>query len=303
MVTAATARANRVRRQRLLLALGVLILLGAGAYLYLKQPSAPRAEPQPNGTIAVPVAARALNKGTEMSGPGLIRPLYLRPEQVPPAALLKPNQINGRVTRESLRPGDYFSEHNLAPSGAPSGFSGLVSPGRRIVVVESTQIVGTAGFVREGDYVDILAMSQQGLGNAPRPTGGGTTIEGGGVQPGAGGAVAGANAASRPQATGIPSVSATLLAEGARVVIAPARPTGPRQPHFTVLEMAPQEAHVTTLAMAAGQVLRLVYRPFNDETRVSREVTVAENTRPPRDPRLVEVLDGVERTVVRATLD
>lgn len=301
MVTAATARANRVRRQRLLLGLGLLMLVGAAAYVYLKQPSAPAVQPQPKGTIAVPVAARALNKGTELEGAGKIRPMYLRPEQVPPAAILRTGQIQGRVTREALRPGDYFSESNLAPTGAPAGFSGLVSPGKRIVVIDSSQIIGTLGFVREGDYVDLLAISQRVVGGAGVRPPAGTTVQGGGSQPGAGGA----RSAPPPGGAtgGNQSVTATLVAEAVRIVIPPARPASRLQPHFTVLEMAPQEAHVTTLAMAAGQLLRMVYRPFNDDSKVLPEHPVRENTRPPRDPMMIEVLDGVERSIVRATLD
>lgn len=302
MATAASIRANRMRRQRVLLGLGLLLLIGAGIFLYWRD-TGRKPEPirQPPGTITVPVAARALNKGTELAGSNLIRPMFLRPEQVPPAAILKPALIQGRVMREALRPGEYFSESSLAPSGAPAGFSGLVSPGRRIVVVDSTDIAGVQGFVREGDYVDILALSQAATGlNARRAAG--TTVEGGGVQPGGGGAArrppAGAGAAAA-----IPTVTAALLAEGARVVVAPRGTPQPRTRQYTVLEMSPQEAHVTTLAMSAGQILRLVYRPFNDESRVARDDGPAAFTRPPRDPVVVEVIDGVNRSVVRTTLE
>ena len=300
MATAATARANRIRRQRLLLGLALLLLVGGGAYYYLAKPQPPKAAPQPNGTIAVPVAARAINKGTEMTGAGLIRPMFLKPEQVPPGALLRTGMIQGRVTREGMRPGDYFSESNLAPTGAPAGFSGLVSPGRRIVVIDSTNIVGTRGFVREGDVVDLLAITG-GPGAVPPRRAAGTSMEGGGVQPGAAGAIR--QPPANPAAGDLSATSATLVAEGARVVIPPAARPVRGQPHFTVLEMKPEEAHVATLVIATGQQMRMVYRPFNDSSVVLRHEPLEANTRAPRDPLMVEMIDGVTRSVVRATLD
>jgi Flp pilus assembly protein CpaB len=296
-----TLRARRARRQRILLILAALLLVGGAAYwyLYLRKPKA-RIEPQPPGTIAVPVAAKQLAKGIELAGAGLIRPMYLRPELVPPAALLKTSQVQGRVTREPLRAGDYFSEENLAPTGAPPGFSGLARPGKRIVVIESTAIVGALGYIRDGDHVDVLAIAQQGTRGAARPGQSNTTIAGGGVQPGAAGAVAGGQTAGGASVGAIPAVSATLVAEGARVILVPK----PGKTQFTVLEMEPQDAHVTTLAMASNQLLRFVYRPFNDESRVPRDLPrLATETRPPRDSRLVEVLNGTSRSIERTTLD
>ena len=296
VTTVITARQRRDRNQRIALLTGAVLLVGGGLWYLLRgEARAPAVEKQPLGTIAVPVAAKPLPKGRELEGPGLIRPMYLRPEQVPPAALLKTNQIVSRVTRESLKAGDYFSEENLTAAGAPPGFSGLVRPGSRIVVIETTRIAGVVGYMREGDLVDVMALSQSG-GAGARPAGG-PTIEAGGTQPGAGGQLAGGG--TRASGGALPGLTATLIAQGARVVIVPK----PGKNQFAALEMAPDDAHLLTMVMSTNQVLHFVYRPFNDDTRVSPDNPALAETRPPRDSRTIEMIEGVDRSVLRTTLN
>ncbi|HOX67305.1 MAG TPA: Flp pilus assembly protein CpaB [Burkholderiaceae bacterium] len=297
VTTVITARQRRARNQRIVLLTAAVLLVGGGLWYLLRgEERAPAAEKQPLGTIAVPVAARPLPKGRELEGPGLIRPMYLRPEQVPPAALLKTNQIVSRVTRESLKAGDYFSEENLTAAGAPPGFSGLVRPGSRIVVIETTRIAGVIGYMREGDLVDVMALSQS-AGAGARP-GGGPTIEAGGTQPGSGGQAAGSGAA-RGGGGSLPGLTATLIAQGARVVIVPK----PGKNQFAALEMAPEDAHLLTMVMSTNQVLHFVYRPFNDDSRLDADSPALAETRPPRDSRTIEMIEGVNRSVLRTTLN
>ena len=291
------------------LAGAAVLVLGAAIWFFTRSsaPPAPAAPVRPPGTIAVPVAARAITKGTELEGNGLIRPMYLRPEAVPEDAILQPNGILSRVTRQSLRPGEYFSEGKLAPPGAPRGFSGLLSPGHRMVVMDMGPLVGVAGQMREGDVVDIYALSAPAL-----PAAGGRSASlnavGNSVQPGGGGAIAraGAGAGGPP-----PTMSAVLIAQTVRVVNAPAAPPrtppnrrAPPPPPLAALEVHEEDAPQLQIAIHAGQRLQVVYKPFAEARRVS-EATPADDrvVRAVADRQVIEVIEGTDRRITRSVMD
>lgn len=301
------------RRKRgtspLILPLAALVLAAVGGaiwYFTRGEPARPAAPVRPAGTVAVPVAVRALPKGTEMEGPGLIRPMYLRPEQVPPDAILQPNSLLNRVTQVSLRPGEYFSESKLAPVGAPNGFSGLLRPGFRMVVMNAAALGGVSRFLREGDVVDIVATSGGAPGGRNRNN---TNLvaTGNSLQPGTAAPSvrnAQANAANAATEQGL-----ALVAQAVRVVIAP--PPPPRQQQRNrrapppsqemALEVHEDDAPTLQLAMVSGRVLQVVHRPFNDVERV--DPTEARLARMPRDPRVIEIIEGGGRRTVAASYD
>lgn len=304
------ATANRRRRgpNPLILPLAAVGVLLAGAAVWYftvgRKPPPPAGPVRPPGTIAVPVAARAINKGTEMEGPGLIRPMYLRPEAVPDDAILQPNSVLSRVTRVSLRPGEYFSESKLAPPGAPRGFSGLLSPQHRMVVMDMGNLMGVIGQMREGDVVDIYSFSAPNVA-APARRGGSTAV-GNSVQPGAGGAINRGGAAAGPP----PTFSAVLIAQNVRVVNPPPRPPArrdrrnPAPPPVAALEVHEDDATQLQIAINTNQRLQVVYKPFAEARRVSENTPEDDRvTRAYRDPKLIEIIENTDRRVTTAVMD
>lgn len=302
------ATANRRRRgpNPLILPLTVLGLALAGAAVWYftvgRKPPPPSAPPRPPGTIAVPVAARAISKGTEMEGPGLVRPMYLRPEAVPDDAILQPNGVLSRVTRVSLRPGEYFSEAKLAPPGAPRGFSGLLAPHHRMVVMDMGNLMGVIGQMREGDVVDIYSFSAPTAGAAPRRS---ANALGSSVQPGGGGLVNRGGAGGPP-----PTFSAVLVAQNVRVVNAPPRPPAQRNrrnpppPPVAALEVHEDDAAQLQIAINTNQRLQVVYKPFAEARRVSEDSPEDDRViRAFRDPKLIEIIERTDRRVTNAVMD
>ncbi|MCL4235916.1 MAG: hypothetical protein KJ042_15505, partial [Deltaproteobacteria bacterium] len=57
-------------------------------------------------------------------------------------------------------------------------------------------------------------------------------------------------------------------------------------------QMKPDDAHITTLSLAAGTSLRLVFRPFNERERVRAERPIDEFTHVTADVRRIEVING-----------
>lgn len=313
-----TLRMRQRRRQRLVILAVAFLLLAAGAawYWYLGTRSEPpRREQQPPGTVSVPVAAGDIALGEAIS-PRHLRSRYLPPAAVPPDAIVRPSQLAGRVLVRRAPAGAYFREDDLAPIGAPASLSGLAKPGMRIVVVEADQLSAVPGYIRPGDRVDVLAISYGATMNpanlrAQRLAASPNTVEGGGSQPGD------PNAASRrtrrPGAGMMlgpeTQMVAKLVSEDAEVLRAPsapprpgANPRAPRERHL-VLQMKPDDAHTTTLSLAAGNSLRLVFRPFNERDRVRAERAIDEFTHVTADIRRIEVINGVSRGFEQTTLD
>lgn len=302
-----SARVRQRRRRRMvILSMSMLLLLGIAYYAYLlMQPPEPQAPRRPPGTIEIPVAARDVPMGEAVLRANL-RPQYVSPSAVPPDALVQIFQIAGRVAMRRIPAGAYLKEEDLAPVGAPAGLSGLARPGTRVVVVEASRIGGYPEFLRSGDRVDVLAIDT-GVSQNARPTGAAAsanTRQGGGTQPGDPNSPARAGRRGQGNTT---AVAATLVAEDAEVLQAPApvqRPQRGRvQEQQLVMQMMPDDAHVTTLALAAGQSVRLVYRPYNDRVRTTPSVPVDKYTHAPRDPRRIEVIYGVTRASETTSVD
>lgn len=314
-----TLRMRQRRRQRLIILAAAFLLLAAGAAWFWysgTRSEPPRREEQPPGTVSIPIAAADIALG-EAIRPQFLRQRYVLPAQVPADAVLRPAQLAGRVVLRRVPAGAYFTLADLAPAGAPASLSGLAKPGMRIVVVEAEQLAAVPGFIKAGDRVDVLAISFGGAmtpGNARlnRLRGSVNTVEGGGSQPGD------PNARARQIARGQfgvmagtdSQIVAKIVGEDAEVLQAPAptpqpanRRVRPSADRHLVLQMKPDDAHVTTLALASGHGIRLVFRPFNERERVRAERKVDEFTHVSVDARRVEIINGVSRGYEQTTLD
>lgn len=292
---------QRRRRRMIIIGMVLLLILGAAYYAYLfTQPKAPAVPVRPPGTIEVPVAARDVPMGDAILR-GNLRPMYVPPAGVPADAIVQFSQVYGRVAMRRIRAGAYLREADLAPPGAPAGLSGLARPGTRVVVVEAGRIGGYPGFLRPGDRVDVLSISTgvTSVGPASPLEASSATVQGGGAQPGD------PNARSRRgrnQQFNPNSIAATLVAEDAEVMQVPNVRARPNEQQL-VLQMMPDDAHVTMLVLASGQSVRLVYRPFNERARTTPSTPIDKYTHTPKDPRQIEMIHGVTRVREITSLD
>jgi len=315
-----TLRMRQRRRQRLIILAAAFLLLAAGAaYFWYSgtRSEPPRREEQPPGTVSIPIAAADIPLG-EAIRPQLLRNRYVPPAQVPADAVLRPQQLAGRVVVRRIPAGAYFTQDALAPVGAPASLSGLAKAGMRIVVVEAEQLSAVPGYIKPGDRVDVLAISVGGLSSPvsarlQRLQGSANTVEGGGSQPGDPNAPARRLARTQANFAGADTqIVAKLVGEDAEVLQAPATPppaaaanrrARPPADRHLVLQMKPDDAHTTTLALAAGQGIRLVFRPFSERERVRAERPVDEFTHVSVDARRIEIINGVSRGYEQTTLD
>jgi pilus assembly protein CpaB len=106
-------------------------------------------------TTPVVVAAKDIAPGSSLEG-NLLKVVQWPQDARVEGAILDPEQLQGRVARTSLAPGEVILESKLAPKGAPGGLAGIIQPDRRAVTVKVDEASGVAGFVLPGNRVDVL---------------------------------------------------------------------------------------------------------------------------------------------------
>lgn len=95
-----------------------------------------------------------------------ITPEMLQVKQVPaeymqPGAISDQKLVAGIVTREQIIAGEQVTERRLLIPGKTAGFSGIIPKDKRAVTVAVTEVTGVAGFVKAGDYVDVITTFDQ----------------------------------------------------------------------------------------------------------------------------------------------
>lgn len=114
--------------------------------------------PAENGRYAVVIAGRELPPSLPIK-PEDLYVEYLR--QVPPQTYGRVEELVGKRPMVSIPVGAMITEAAMLPGG---DLSKLVRPGERAMAIAVDEVVGGGGFVRPGDFVDVLlyVKSQSG---------------------------------------------------------------------------------------------------------------------------------------------
>lgn len=294
-------RARQQQRQRMMMILVFLLVAGGALFYFLSsKPEAAKKvkAPPPKGAVAIPVARDDIPLGKRISN-NMIMMTYRSPREVPADALLSRDEFVGRYTTKPVLAGQYFQQEDVGADGAVGGFSAMATHGKRLIVINANLFPGSIETLKVGDHVDLLAF--QGFkasaagNNKPKRNSGALD----GAQPGQ---PARKNTATNNKTSGsqlvdpVSPASATLIAENAEVMSVPSRKRAARRGGgggFIVFQMSPQDAHVTSLMIASDVMLRTVFRPFGDNTRLTPDKPLAITTRLPKavlDPELIQVI-------------
>lgn len=299
---------SRARQQRIIIifiVLALLLLIGGAFAIMGGGEKQKNAEPaRPVGLVAVPVASQNINLGQRISA-AFVTIKYMQPSEVPESAIIRADYVVGRYATKPIPVATYFKEDNISAPDVSGGYSAVAKPGKRVVVINANQLPGVIGTIRVGDHIDLLAIGATDRANAPaldpQAAKDQRRVEYmlGGTQPGTppGGRNRNNNANTNNNPAGL---TATLISENAEVMSVPTRA---KDKDLVVLQMSPQDAHVTTLMVAAGANLRVVFRPSNDDETILAEREVAITTRMPKpepDPDQVSIIVGSNRANTRA---
>jgi len=77
-------------------------------------------------------------------------------EVVPPRAVGGIQEVDGRVVKVPISQGSPVQSTMLAPEGTAAGLSGILEDGKRALTVKVDEVAGVAGFIHQGDHVDVL---------------------------------------------------------------------------------------------------------------------------------------------------
>ena len=184
-------------------------------------------------TKKIAVAAVKLGLGTQIKAEQVS--LAEWPESLLPRGTFhEVEKLVGRVTIAEIFPGEPILEARLAPEGSAAGLPAIIPPGMRAMTVKVDEVIGVAGFVAPGTYVDVVATVVEGTGQ---------------------------NAVSR-----VILQNVKVLASGQRMET---QKDGQAIEVKTVtLQVTPEEAEILALASNAGK-LQLVMRNTVDRETVS----------------------------------
>lgn len=228
-------------------AVAIMIVLGV-----VKRAEEKVAESQiPMDTVVAVVAARDLNVGVTI-GPDDIVETHLVPSLLPElGTFASVDMVVGRTPRERVLANEIVREQRLALADAGIGLNALVEPGRRAMSVSVDSQSGVAGFIRPGNYVDVIVTI--------RPDGRDNTTK---------------------------WVSNTFL-QGAKVLavgrkmndeeqgkLPESRTTSVREKPTVTLELEPDDAEALALASSKGDI-HIVLRNDVDITAVETQGTYA----------------------------
>src|SRR5437879_5719731 len=152
------------RTPRLLLALVLGAVAAGGVFLYVSslqqqadvaQLAANKVIPRSPALVAkVNIAARSPLSADDFE----IKELPA--EAVPANIVISPAQLSGKVLDSPIAAGEQVLSNHLIDLTQPDvkRFADLIPPGKRAMSVQFSEIVGSAGLIVPGDFVDVLAV-------------------------------------------------------------------------------------------------------------------------------------------------
>jgi pilus assembly protein CpaB len=101
------------------------------------------------------VATRDLALGQAITQ-GMVQAVAWPAATVPGGSFSDAGKLEGRVIRSSIFKGEPILAPKLAPEGTKAGLDSVIKDGQRAITVKVNEVVGVAGFLAPGSYVDLL---------------------------------------------------------------------------------------------------------------------------------------------------
>jgi pilus assembly protein CpaB len=134
------------------------LVAGVGAVMlvknYLDRMKVARATAA-SATVKVVVAAIDIPIGSPLTKQQLATASWPA-KHVPNGAFGRPEELIDRTVRQTIIKGEPILKDRLADEKAGRGLTAILAKGTRAMAVRVDQVVGVAGFVMPGDYVDVI---------------------------------------------------------------------------------------------------------------------------------------------------
>lgn len=133
--------------------LGLVAAIGIGQYLSKSQEQVKKLEVMK----AVVVASHDIIPGSKLTEKDLTIkefPAQTVPSDYPTAV----NLIIGREVKNPILKEEVVTEAKLVPVSIASGLPTLIPPGMRALTIRVNEISGVSGFIKPGDFIDVLSI-------------------------------------------------------------------------------------------------------------------------------------------------
>jgi len=137
----------------LAIALVLSLLTAILVYHYLKGVTT-SGQPEKQGMIVI-VAKVDIAPKTKITSE-MVSEVQVPPEYIQPGAVTALDKVIGIVVREQIVSGEQVNERRLIREGKSVGFTGIIPRDKRAVTVAVNEVTGVAGFVKAGDYIDVV---------------------------------------------------------------------------------------------------------------------------------------------------
>jgi pilus assembly protein CpaB len=141
-----------MKSKRAIIMLTLSVLLGIAAVLLAARWMGQQASSDKSTVL---VANRDLELGQALT-PAMLQSVPWPKGAVPAGAFDDPKKLEGRVVRSSIFKGEPVLAPKLAPEGTKAGLDSVIKAGHRAITVKVNEVVGVAGFLAPGSFVDLL---------------------------------------------------------------------------------------------------------------------------------------------------
>jgi len=136
----------------LVIALVLSLMTAILVYHYLKGVTG--GQPAQEG-MSVIVAKVDLSPKTKITSE-MVSEVKVPSAYIQPGTVTSLDKVVGVVVRETIVSGEQISERRLVREGKTAGFTGIIPRDKRAVTVAVNEVTGVAGFVKAGDYIDVV---------------------------------------------------------------------------------------------------------------------------------------------------
>jgi pilus assembly protein CpaB len=141
-----------MKSKRAIIMLTLSVLLGIAAVLLAARWMGEKAA---SDNTTVLVASSDMELGQAIT-PTMLQSVPWPKGAVPAGAFDDPKKVEGRVVRISIFKGEPVLAPKLAPEGTKAGLDSVIKEGHRAITVKVNEVVGVAGFLAPGSFVDLL---------------------------------------------------------------------------------------------------------------------------------------------------
>lgn len=114
------------------------------------------------GEVPIVVAKVNIQPKTKITAE-MVQESRVPAEYVQPGAVSDLKSVVGIIARENIVAGEQITERRLVREGRSVGFTGIIPRDKRALSVAVNEVTGVAGFIKPGDYVDVVVTFEQNM--------------------------------------------------------------------------------------------------------------------------------------------